>query len=182
VTYVTSTIRFIELKTVRWHKRPKEIRRWKFMKVLLAVDDSEYSRAALRAVMAQVHPQHTQVCVFHVVEFYLVDFETGMSGLETFEVLRQGRIEEGKKLLARFDTLLKRAGYSTTSVVKEGSPKAAIVEFAERWKADLIFVGSHGRKGWKRLTLGSVSEAVARHAGCSVEIVRVHPERMNRKQ
>jgi nucleotide-binding universal stress UspA family protein len=144
------------------------------MKILLAVDDSEYSRAALRALMAQFHPQHAQVCVFHVVEFYLMDFETGMSGLETFEVLRQGRIEQGKKLLARFEKVLNHAGYSVASVVKEGSPKAAIVEFAKQWKAKLIFVGSHGRKGWKRLTLGSVSEAVARHAGCSVQIVRIH--------
>jgi nucleotide-binding universal stress UspA family protein len=151
------------------------------MKVLLAVDDSEYSRAAQRALMAQIRPQHTKVCVLHVVELYLVDFETGMSGLETFEAVRKARVEEGRELLTRFEKTLRRAGYSTTSVVKEGSPKGTIVEFAEQWKAHLIFVGSHGRKGWKRLTLGSVSEAVARHAGCSVQIVRVHPKRKNRK-
>lgn len=147
------------------------------MRILLAVDDSEYSRAALRALVTQIHPQHTKVCVFHVVEFYLVDFETGMSGLESLEVLRRARIEDGRKLVARFEKILKRAGYEASPVVKGGSPKVAIVEFAEKWKPNLIFVGSHGRKGWKRLTLGSVSEAVARHASCSVEIVRIHPKR-----
>jgi nucleotide-binding universal stress UspA family protein len=152
------------------------------MKVLLAVDDSEYSRAALRALMAQIRPQHTKVCVLHVVELHVVDLETGMSGPETFEAIRKAQIDDGKKLLTHFEKILKRTGYVTASVVKEGSPKATIVEFAAKWNANLIFVGSQGRKGWKRLTLGSVSEAVARHASCSVQIVRVHPKRMNRKQ
>lgn len=183
VTHVTSTIRLFELKAeLLAHKRVKKDSPRKKMKVLLAVDDSEYSRAALRALIAQTRAPHTKVCVLHVVEFYLVDFETGMSGLETFEVLRKARIQEGKKLLTHFEKTLKHAGYSTSSVVKEGSPKASIVEFAEQWKADLILVGSHGRKGWKRLTLGSVSEAVARHACCSVEIVRRRAKRMNRKR
>jgi nucleotide-binding universal stress UspA family protein len=56
--------------------------------------------------------------------------------------------------------------------VVEGYPKEAILAEAERWGADLIVVGSHGYRGLTRLWLGSVSQAVASHAGCSVEIVR----------
>jgi nucleotide-binding universal stress UspA family protein len=150
------------------------------MKILLAVDDSEYSRAAMHALMSQFRPQNTKVCVLHVVEVYLADFEGGMQAIEVFETVHRERMEQAKKLVARFEKALKRAGYSSNSAVAEGSPKASVVEFAKKWRANLIFVGSHGRKGWKRLTLGSVSEAVARHAHCSVEIVRTRSRRLAR--
>ncbi|HKG22127.1 MAG TPA: universal stress protein, partial [Blastocatellia bacterium] len=53
-----------------------------------------------------------------------------------------------------------------------GHPRYLITDEAERWGADLIVVGSHGYQGLTRLLLGSVSQAVASHAKCSVEIVR----------
>jgi nucleotide-binding universal stress UspA family protein len=59
-----------------------------------------------------------------------------------------------------------------TTEVLTGSPKRIIVEEAETWGADLIVVGSHGYRGWERLLLGSVSQAVVSHADCSVEVVR----------
>jgi nucleotide-binding universal stress UspA family protein len=43
---------------------------------------------------------------------------------------------------------------------------------ADLWNADLIVVGSHGRRGFDRYVMGSVSESVALHAHCSVEVVR----------
>ncbi len=54
----------------------------------------------------------------------------------------------------------------------EGAPADAIVERARAWDADLIAVGSHGPRGLRRLALGSVAEAVVRHAPCSVLIAR----------
>jgi nucleotide-binding universal stress UspA family protein len=56
--------------------------------------------------------------------------------------------------------------------VLTGSPRRRIVEEADDWGADLIVVGSHGYHTWERMLLGSVSQAVAAHATCSVEIVR----------
>jgi nucleotide-binding universal stress UspA family protein len=61
----------------------------------------------------------------------------------------------------------------TTAIIGD-SPKEAIVEEAERWGADLVVVGSHGYRGFKRYLLGSVSQAVATRAKCSVEIVRAN--------
>lgn len=54
----------------------------------------------------------------------------------------------------------------------EGDPAEVLIAEARRWDADLIVVGSHGYGRAKRMLLGSVSEAVARGAHCSVEIVR----------
>ncbi|HKX33559.1 MAG TPA: universal stress protein, partial [Blastocatellia bacterium] len=56
--------------------------------------------------------------------------------------------------------------------VVEGHTVSRILEEAESWGADLIVLGSHGYRGLTRFLLGSVSNAVATHAKCSVEIVR----------
>jgi hypothetical protein len=70
---------------------------------------------------------------------------------------------------------------NTTCVVAE--PKEtithSILAIAEEWKADLIVLGSHGRRGFDRLIMGSVSETVAAHAKCSVEVVRMHQRHRN---
>ncbi|HEY6331288.1 MAG TPA: universal stress protein, partial [Blastocatellia bacterium] len=59
-----------------------------------------------------------------------------------------------------------------TAVTVKGFPKEVLVDEADQWGADLIVVGSHGYRGITRFLLGSVSQAVASHAHCSVEIVR----------
>jgi nucleotide-binding universal stress UspA family protein len=61
---------------------------------------------------------------------------------------------------------------SVSTAVIHGHPKEAILDESEKWNADLIVVGSHGYRGWQRFLLGSVSQAVASHAKCSVTIVR----------
>ncbi len=139
------------------------------MKILLAVDRSEYSEGAVRALSAQIRTEGTEVAVLHVMELSLADFESR----ETFESSRRARLDRAHDLVEGFAQELKEAGYATRAVVEEGDAKEAILNFAERWKPDVIFMGSHGRRAFRRLTLGSVTEAVARHANCSVEIVRV---------
>jgi nucleotide-binding universal stress UspA family protein len=53
-----------------------------------------------------------------------------------------------------------------------GDARAVVLDEARAWDADLIVLGSHGRHGFDRLFLGSVSESVALHAHCSVEVIR----------
>lgn len=67
---------------------------------------------------------------------------------------------------------LRAAGLVASASVKEGDPKRVLVEEAEHWGADGIFVGARGLRGIRRFLLGSVSSAVATRAQCSVEIVR----------
>ena len=55
-----------------------------------------------------------------------------------------------------------------------GYARTTVVDVANQWHAGLIVVGSRGRTGLERVLLGSVSDYVARHASCSVEIVRLH--------
>jgi len=70
---------------------------------------------------------------------------------------------------------LRSAGFTTAASIREGDAPRVIVDCAKEIGADLIVLGSHGRKGFDRLLLGSVSDSVARHAPCSVQIVRAAP-------
>jgi nucleotide-binding universal stress UspA family protein len=138
------------------------------MKILLAVDDSKYSEAAAQALMGQFQPANTEICVLHAVDVSLGDYQSQ----DVFEGAHSTKVGYAKELVSRYEKKLKEAGYATTTVVENGLPQACIVDFAENWKPDFIFLGSHGRRGWKRLALGSVSEAVAHKAHSSVVIVR----------
>lgn len=70
------------------------------------------------------------------------------------------------------EQVLASAGLKATAAVRSGNPKELILEEAKEWNADLIVVGSHGRRGFRRFLLGSVSEAVAMKAHCSVVVLR----------
>ena len=72
------------------------------------------------------------------------------------------------------EQILIAAGLAVTDhvLLNVESPAKLILKEATTWGADLIVMGSHGRRGLKRFLIGSVSESVAMHAGCSVEIVR----------
>ena len=59
-----------------------------------------------------------------------------------------------------------------TEATPEGEPRSLILDVAKTWGADLIVLGSYGRRGWDRLMMGSVAESVAFHAHCSVEVIR----------
>jgi nucleotide-binding universal stress UspA family protein len=143
------------------------------MKILLAVDDSKYSEAAVQALGRQMRPEGAEVCVFHVVVPLVIIPYSYMGQVETLEAAQQERLKEGKELAERTAQLLRAAGFQAYTVIEEGDPKTAILDKAAEWSADVIFMGSHGRKGIDRFLIGSASEAVLRHAHCSVEIVRI---------
>jgi nucleotide-binding universal stress UspA family protein len=67
---------------------------------------------------------------------------------------------------------LRKAGLSVTPVVRRGDPRRVLAAESRRWKADTLFVGASGLRGFKRFLLGSVSSELANRAGCPVEIVR----------
>jgi nucleotide-binding universal stress UspA family protein len=68
---------------------------------------------------------------------------------------------------------LRAAGLAVTAIAIEGDPKRVLLDEAEKWEADCIFVGARGLRRIQRLLLGSVSGAVAAQANCSVEVVRM---------
>jgi nucleotide-binding universal stress UspA family protein len=144
------------------------------MKILLAIDDSKFSEAATHAVIAQAHLRDTEVRVLHVVEppSLLVARETG--GYDpALEAVWGEETKEAQSLVTKTAETLRSHGMKVTTAVQQGDPKSMIIDASEEWHADLIVLGSHGRKALDRFLMGSVSEAIARHARCSVEIVRI---------
>lgn len=146
------------------------------MKILLAVDGSAYSDAAVQEVARRPWPPQSEVKVITAAETpIMVGMEPWAASPEYFENLEkavreaaQGIIQSAlAKLKATEDKSLKISGE-----IIQGSPRQVIVEEAEKWNADLVVMGSRGLSTWNRLLLGSVSNSVVHHANCSVEIVR----------
>lgn len=147
------------------------------MKILLALDDSGFSAAVTNALVTQIKTKDAEVRLLHVVEPYPMRLarKIGSRGSPDFGAARLEQRERAKELLAQAAEKLRASGFKVAFSVEEGDARNVILDQAERWDADLIVVGCHGRKGMDRFLIGSVSEAVARHARCSVEIVRIHP-------
>jgi universal stress protein A len=159
---------------VKGSKSPSGVAKSKFRRILLAIDDSKFSEAALRMLIEQMRPQETEVRVLQVVEPLPLLVVRDMGGYDAdMEKLWEARTEQAEKLVAKFAEILHFKGLKASTAVVQGDPKAKIVEVAEQWNAGLIVLGSLGRTGLARFLTGSVSEAVARHAHCSVEIVRL---------
>jgi len=147
-------------------------------KILLATDGSASSLSAARAVASRPWPEGTEVRVLSVVEFWVSTmqalFEPPFVQSEQIETLRADAMKHAEEAVASAEAALSAAGLNVTesiSVLLSG-PKMVILEEAKEWGADLIVVGSHGRQGIDRFLMGSVSEAVATHAECSVEVIR----------
>jgi nucleotide-binding universal stress UspA family protein len=148
------------------------------MRVLLAVDGSESSEAAVQMVADRLRPEGAHVKVVHAVEWMremplCFQFAQGVSAGEDLVECRNGSFERARLMVERIAAQLEFKGFRTSVLTPDTDPRHAIIETATDWSADLIVMGSHGRRGVDRLLLGSVAESVLRHATCSVEIVRV---------
>ena len=90
-------------------------------------------------------------------------------GLSADEVIRMAK-QEGKDLIAAIRQ--RDPKLSSVEFLPVGRAASEIVKAAREWPANLIVIGSHGRRGIKRAVLGSVAEAVMRHAPCPVMVVK----------
>jgi nucleotide-binding universal stress UspA family protein len=147
------------------------------MNLLLAIDGSSCSDAAVRAVIEQFRPDTTVVRVLHVIDWSQdlpssLDFVEGPAAARSVLRARHEESRRSEALLARAAEQLERAHFSVTARSVHGEVGRTIVEMVAGWPADIIVLGSHGRKGLRRLWLGRVPEDVVHHAPCSVQLVR----------
>jgi nucleotide-binding universal stress UspA family protein len=137
------------------------------VKILLAVDGSQYSDAATQVLATQFRPEGSDVLLVHVIE--------GPAFFEQDAALVERR-RRAEKIMVHTTEALRAAGYQTIHTrVVEGEPRLGVLEVASEWRPNCIVLGSHGRKGLEKLLLGSVAQSVAQHATCSVFIVRMSP-------
>src|SRR5215470_314380 len=142
------------------------------MKILLAVDGSEYGLTAVEEAARTPWPAGSVVRIVSVAEIpmpattWVIPMPVG-NYKEWERIFEERSVANTTEAMARFSEI---AGAQTEITAKslKGDPKMAILDAAEHWGADLIIVGTHGYSALERLLLGSVSRAVASHAKCSV--------------
>lgn len=147
------------------------------MKVLLAVDGSPCSDAAIEEVANRPWPEGTTIRVLSAFEMPLPTTPEAWALPPKYleEIENAGR-DNAKRIVDKaFEQLKRDVSKGVTVECKHtvGPPKTVILEEADEWGADLIVVGSHGYSAWERLLLGSVSQGVVSHARCSVEVARM---------
>ena len=156
------------------------------MKVLLATEGSEFSKAAIdKCCKMFEESENTQIRIVSAAEPAFVATEPfAVSADYIHEIDAAARKQAEKAVADAEDSVPKHfpdlaADLSTTVIID--APAKAIVEEAEKWGADLIIMGSHGYGFWQRAWLGSVSNSVVHQAPCSVLIVR-RPKKLNGKE
>ena len=146
------------------------------MKILLAVDGSPCSDAAVEEVSRRPWPDGSSIKVLTAFELPAPPTPEGWAlPVNYFEEMDVALRKQAQNTVDGAIARLKAKLPKTTSIdaqILPGSPRAAILDEAENWGADLIVVGSHGYRAWERFLLGSVSQSVVSHAKCSVEVVR----------
>jgi nucleotide-binding universal stress UspA family protein len=145
-----------------------------YQRVLVPVDGSPTSNAGLREAIALARGQGASIQLVHVIDYhYLV-----MTGLEAgayIEDLTASLAQSGKRILKRAQAQVRKAGVPVTSVLLEsaaGPAADAIVRQAKKSRADLIVLGTHGRRGVRRMLIGSDAEQVVRNSPVPVMLVR----------
>jgi nucleotide-binding universal stress UspA family protein len=144
-------------------------RRTPGIRVLLATDGSRYSLDAVGQIARRPWPDGSRLRVVSVAE--PVRAPWAVPSQKQSRLDRASR-QEARRAVEAARQSLKRSALPLSAAVLAGDPKSCLVEECRRWKASLLVVASRGRHGLDRLLLGSVSETVAVHAPCSVEVVR----------
>ena len=150
------------------------------MKILLGTDGSEGASVATKSVANRPWPAGSQVKIVSAVQLLVPGNEMMMSSSAPIyptslleEVWSEVR-SSAHEAVAESRKTLETAGMKivTGETTPGGDPRAVLLAQAKEWDADLIVLGSYGRRGIDRVLMGSVSESVALHAHCSVEVIR----------
>lgn len=143
------------------------------LRILLATDGSDVSLVASQAVAETIWPPDSELKVVSVVN-------PMMYSLEEIGFFPGKRTDRAYRAIGETMDLLKGTPLKISGEVIAGRTAREIIDRAKNWHADLIVVGTHQRRGLKRLLWGSSSAAVANRAHCSVRVI--HGRRVSHNQ
>jgi len=148
------------------------------MKVVIAIDDSKYSKAVLETVTNRDWCSDANFLVLNVLAATSPEHLEDM-GLGLDKELKAKLRSKQLQLLEESVSYLKEhlgADAKVHMASAEGHAAESIIKVATDWEADMIILGSHGYTGFTKFVLGSVAESVLLNAPCSVEVVRQKSE------
>jgi nucleotide-binding universal stress UspA family protein len=145
-----------------------------FHRILVAIDDSNTSKRALRTAFSLTDVHDAALCIVHVLDMGSPWPSDVPSEVKRYE---KNARNAAAKVLDDAGARARKAGRKADArllEVKDVGDRVAdlVARFARKWKADLIVVGTHGRRGASRMFLGSVAESVSRVAPVPVLLVR----------
>lgn len=143
-------------------------------RILVPIDGSPTSNRGLAEAIKLARGQKAKLCLLHVVDERSVTLAPEMGGIYADRLLNLMR-ESGKKVLAKATAAARQRGIRATTILVESITRPVsdvIVGQARKWGADLIVLGTHGRRGLSRLVMGSDAEGVVRTASVPVLLVR----------
>lgn len=139
------------------------------VRLIIGVDGSSDADAAIQAVAERVWPSGSEARVIAVVDQALI---TAVKWEDADDTGAHVGVHTTVEAAAE---KLRVAGLTVSTIVKDGDPKRVLIEAADAWGADCIFVGARGLRRLERFLLGSVSTSVAARAHCAVEVVHPRP-------
>lgn len=142
-------------------------------RILIGVDGSRGSMAAVSAVAAREWPSKTEFRVVGALGDRSGPAKLLYNGSKGYEVeLTKLRRSHTERKVEQAVQRLALAGLQAVASVLSGDARSVLVKEAKSWGADCIFLGCRGQGALDRFLMGSVSSAIASHAPCTVEIVR----------
>lgn len=147
-----------------------------FQRLLVALDGSDTASRAFDAALNLAAESGAELMPLYVIDVPVVAY--GAPGFDPC-VIQDAFYEEGKLIVADAQSRLAARGVKGKPRTVEASfpgedVARRIVEAAHEWHADAIVIGTHGRRGFQRLMLGSVAERVLRSARCPVLMIPAH--------
>lgn len=145
------------------------------MKILIPTDGSACAEHALQSIVTHPWPSGSQCKVISCPEYPVMIGDYPFFIQEHLTEIIKTSEDHARESIEKSISFLQASGLAVQTEVTEprDTPSNAILSASENWQADLIVIGCHGRRGFDRMILGSVSESVAMHAHCSVELVRL---------
>jgi nucleotide-binding universal stress UspA family protein len=144
------------------------------LRLLVGVDNSSFSKAAVAAMCQREWPKGSQVRLLAVVDtvMAIAPDASQPQAMKWIEVDDEQNWEQVRQIFRPLADQLQAAGLDAAVMIRRGNPTKELLDEAETWGAHCIFLGPKGTRGIDRLLLGSVSSAVAARAHCSVEVAR----------
>ena len=149
-----------------------------YKKILVPIDGSATSKLGLDEAIRLAKHHKARVRLIHVVDVFIVT--PTLEGGRYVDDLQKSFRADGSRLLKKAESLVRSHGLAVDSMMFEivaGRAAEIIVAHAKKWRADIIVIGTHGRRGVSRLVMGSDAEEVIRTSPVPVLLVRTEPRK-----